>query len=359
MADEYGFDAIMRDMLARVPDTVDKREGSIIYDALAPTAYMLSVQNCMLAGLSDMLFGDTAEGEWLDRVVNDFGITREEASCAVRQIVCRDSEGELFDIPIGSRFVINGICFAVDRKLSDGCFGAVCEQAGENGNSYSGAVVPVDNIPGLGVAEMTAEPLIAARDEETDTQLRARFYQSVRETPFGGNRADYREKALGIKGVGDCVVFAASDGMGEGNVGLMIADEQGGCASETLISEVKALFGNDGDGLAPVGHSVFVKTAEKLVIDAEVKLTLKAGSSIELVAPVAVSAAEGYINGLAFDAPTVFYSKLMAEILNSHEAILDAKLTLNGGSENVSLDKSFEGYRIAAAGAITVSEAVD
>ena len=37
-SDEMTFDYIMNRMLESVPDTVDKREGSIIYDALAPSA---------------------------------------------------------------------------------------------------------------------------------------------------------------------------------------------------------------------------------------------------------------------------------------------------------------------------------
>lgn len=349
----------MARMLARVPDTIDKREGSIIYDALAPTAYMLSVQNYMLAGLSDLLFGDTAEGEWLDRIVNDFGMTREKASHAVRQIVCIDSEGKPFDIPIKSRFLINGLSFEVSEKLSDGRFSAICEQEGSIGNRYCGAVLPADNIWGLGSAVIEAEPLIAARDEETDEQLRKRFYQSVRETPFGGNRADYREKALSIEGIGACVVFAASDGMGAGNVGLIIGDERGESASETLIDAVLKLFGRDGEGLAPVGHNVLVGTGIKTEITVGIELTLKGGVDIGLVAPYAKKAAEDYINGLGFDSPTVFYAKLVSEILNSHEAILDAKVTLNGGEKNIALEKSFERFELPVAGEITIIGAVE
>ncbi len=36
--DGITFDSVMADLLAAVPDTVDKREGSVIYDALAPAA---------------------------------------------------------------------------------------------------------------------------------------------------------------------------------------------------------------------------------------------------------------------------------------------------------------------------------
>ena len=41
-SDEMTFDYIMNRMLESVPDTVDKREGSIIYDALSPAAAELA-----------------------------------------------------------------------------------------------------------------------------------------------------------------------------------------------------------------------------------------------------------------------------------------------------------------------------
>lgn len=359
MAEEYGFEEILKAMLSRVPDTVDKREGSIIYDALAPTAYMLSVQNFMLANLSDMLFADTAEGEWLERVVKDFGIEREQASCAVRRIVCRGKDGEYISVPVGSRFVINGIYFSVSEQLPDGSCKAVCEQEGSEGNKHSGTVVPVDNISELATAQLEAEPLIAARDIESDDELRERFYRSVRESPFGGNRDDYRQKALSIDGIGACVVFAASDGMGAGNVGLIVGDEQCRPAGEILLQEVRDMFGQDGNGLAPIGHTVSVKTAEELTINVDVIIRLKSGNSAEVISDYVEEAAEKYISSIGFETQTVFYSKLMAEILNSHEAILDAELTVNGETSNITLQKNFESYQVPVCGRVTVSEAVE
>ena len=53
---EWGFNQILSRMLAAVPDDVDKREGSIIYDALAPAALMMAEQYFMLKQLADMFF---------------------------------------------------------------------------------------------------------------------------------------------------------------------------------------------------------------------------------------------------------------------------------------------------------------
>ena len=53
-------------------------------------------------------------------------------------------------------------------------------------------------------------------------ELRERFAQSVRETPYGGNIADYRQKVLSIDGVGAVAVFGAP-ALGPGQVGLVLS----------------------------------------------------------------------------------------------------------------------------------------
>lgn len=50
MYESITADALLARMLARVPDSIDKREGSIIYDALMPAAIELKnyTSNLML-----------------------------------------------------------------------------------------------------------------------------------------------------------------------------------------------------------------------------------------------------------------------------------------------------------------------
>ncbi len=357
MAESYQYDTILQAMLARVPDDIDKREGSIIYDALAPTAYTLAGQSFMLGYLTDLLFGDTATGEWLDRVVGDFGLTREAATYSIRQIGCTDGAGAAFAIPIGARFAVNELTFKITEEIAAGSYKAVCEQAGTQGNCYSGAILPLDNISELGAAVLAPEPLIPARDEETDDALRARFYLSVRQTPFGGNKADYREKTLAIDGVGACVVFGAAEGMGAGNVGLMIGDENQNRATQTLVDAVQVLYGTAGDGLAPIGHHVTVGTCADLAVDVSASLILKSGASMAVVQPLVEAAIANYIENIAFDAGVVFYAKLVAEILGAHDAILDVgSVTMNGVAGNIALEKTFLNYQVPVVGEITVTE---
>lgn len=209
MAEAYEYEAILKQMLDQVPDDIDKREGSIIYHTLAPTAFVLAQQAYMIAYLTDLLFADTAQEEWLDRVTSDFGIDREQATQAVRQINTFDNSGAPKDIPIGSRFAVQDVSFTVTQKLAAGQYKAICDQSGIQGNAYGGSILPVDNINGLASAELVAPALIPARDRESDDDLRARFHTAVRQQPYGGNIADYKEKTLAIDGVGTVQVFGA------------------------------------------------------------------------------------------------------------------------------------------------------
>ena len=57
---EFDFNSILSRMLKSVPDDLDKREGSVIYSALAPAALALAEQHYMLTQFADMFFADTA-----------------------------------------------------------------------------------------------------------------------------------------------------------------------------------------------------------------------------------------------------------------------------------------------------------
>ena len=356
MAENYEYKSILQEMLAAVPNDIDKREGSVIYNTLSPVSLELGMQTYMLGYLFNLLFADTAEGEWLDRVVADFGVTRDAATQAIRKICTYDSEGNALDVPVGSRFAVEDIYLDLTEKIDTGQYKAQCEQFGTVGNQYSGTILPVDNINGLGRAELIAEPLIPARDEETDTDLRIRFYQTVRQSPYGGNIADYERETLNIDGVGAVKVFNATV-MGAGKVGLVIGDEQGHSATPELIAKVQDKMGTDGGGIAPIGHTVTVKTGTALTINVSAQIKLKVGSSFDLVKPIVEQAITDYIEGIGFADQTVFYAKLVAEILNSHESILDVgTVTINNQGKNLTLSKTYTSFQLPTVGTITVSE---
>ncbi|SDN15515.1 baseplate J/gp47 family protein [Acetanaerobacterium elongatum] len=357
MAENYEFRYILNEMLAGVPDTLDKREGSIIYDTLAPVAYEVAKQNYLISSLMSLLFPDTSQEIWLDRNADNFGLARREATCATRRVLVQDSNGAPLDVPLSSRFRVEDLTLQVTEKIAAGEFKAVAEQAGTIGNRYTGELLPVDNIVGLGTA-MLADVLIPASDTETDEELRGRLYDYLRKTPFGGNIADYEQKTLGIEGVGAVAVFTAQN-IGAGLVRLIIADEQIQPATEELITRVKNTFVGDrnGTGMAPIGHLVTVGTASLLTVDITAQVKLKTGASFALIEPLIKQAAQGYIGGIGFKEGIVYRAKLISHMLNASDAILDVRgVTINGAAENLTLTKTAYDYQIPSIGTITVTE---
>ena len=65
MYEDMTYENILQGMLNRVPEDIDKREGSVIYDALAPAAYFLADQYFQLENFVDLVLPDTALGEYL------------------------------------------------------------------------------------------------------------------------------------------------------------------------------------------------------------------------------------------------------------------------------------------------------
>lgn len=356
MAENYEYQSILQQMLDAVPDTLDKREGSVIYTALAPAALLLAQQNYMIGYLFNLLFADTSTGGWLDRVVYDFGISRDQATYAQRKITLTDTDGQPMDLPAGTRFAINSLTFALSERKAAGEYFALCEQPGTQGNLYTGELLPVDNLNGLGAAVLAPEPVVAARDAETDDALRERFYQTVRRSPYGGNIADYEQKTLEVDGVGAVQVFAAPV-MGPGRVGLVIGDEQGNRASQELVGRVQELMGVNGDGIAPIWHTVTVGTSVDLPVNVAAPVRLRTGASFEIVQPRVEDTVRAYIEDIGFTDQTVFHAKLVAAILGCHESILDVgAVTMNGAAANIALNKTFDSYEVPTIGTITVTE---
>ena len=67
MYENMTFENVMDRCLARVSASVDKREGSIVYDAIAPAAAELAILYIELAYLMDRAFPDTETSDDLTK----------------------------------------------------------------------------------------------------------------------------------------------------------------------------------------------------------------------------------------------------------------------------------------------------
>lgn len=350
------YDEILNEMLSRVPDDLDKREGSIIYTALAPVAYMLCEQQFYDEDISDSTMPDTATGELQTRLYSSLGVNRQPATYAVRRGVFTPADA---DIAIGSRFGAAGVYYAVTGSDAEGWL-LTCERAGIIGNQYFGDILPLDNLnPNLQSAELT-DVIIAGEDRENDDSYRKRFITEMRSTPFGGNIAQYEQQIKAISGVGDAVVFPAPEG--GGTVTCMIVDPDGNPVSSTLLASVQELIDPDmqgsGYGLAPIDHKVTISTPTGFAISVEASVTLDTGYTLNSIKPLISAAISQYLSaGVGFRGNPVRVAHIETAVLSVAGVIDISGLTLNGKSANITLPKLYDNYCVPMLGELTLTEA--
>lgn len=254
---EMTYEKLLADMLANVSSNVDKREGSVIWDALAPAALELSRLYKALDEVLKQGFADTAGREYLLLRALERGLEPYAATCA--GALAKISG----DVPIGARFYCEGFNWQVERHTDGQSYILRAEEAGSGPNNATGRLVPLVYIENLASAEIVDIVEPGAEAESTEA-FRARYFANLTEQSFGGNRADYISKALGITGVGAVKVTAAF--AGGGTVKLTIMNSEYNEAASELIELVQNTFdppeaSGEGLGLAPIGHKVTVVAA--------------------------------------------------------------------------------------------------
>lgn len=117
------YTEILERMMNRVSDNLDKREGSIVFDTLSPTALELQLLYIQLNTLIAEAYGDSASRDYLIMRCKERGITPYEATYAVLK-------GEFtptnIDV-IGKRFNAGSVNFTVLEKITDGEYQVQCE----------------------------------------------------------------------------------------------------------------------------------------------------------------------------------------------------------------------------------------
>ncbi|MBP1990203.1 baseplate J/gp47 family protein [Paenibacillus eucommiae] len=334
MYENQTFDTILQRMLERIPDTVDKREGSVIFDALAPAAVELTQMYFELSTILSLSFGETTSGIYLDLRAADRGLTRKAASPAQRLGVFYGVNDTPLDVPIGSRYGISGVNYAAVSRISPGNFALVAETSGTVGNLHFGALLPIDYIPGLSRAEI-ADIRIPGTDTETDEALRERYLTKVREPSTSGNAAHYRQWALEVPGVGAAKVIPLWDG--PGTVKVTIVDIERHPATPALLAEVVDYIAE----VSPIGADVTVVSAEGFPININATVTLATGYTLPNVQAAFKQAVDDYMKATAFELTYVSYARIGTLLLGTTGVIDYSSLTVNGGTVNVAIQDDY------------------
>lgn len=276
--DTQNFEEIMRRMLSRIPNGIDKREGSIIWDALAPAALEIESIYYALDGVVANTFASTSSREYLILRARERGLVPFKATKSIVKAKFNTA------VEKGVRFNANGIIFKVLEVIdsNENTYKLECEETGEVGNINEGDLVQIDFIQGLSSAKIV-ELLVIGKKEEDTEEFRKRYFNSFEEQAFGGNIADYQEKTLAVEGVGAVKVTPVWNG--GGTVKLTVLDANLNKANNDTISKVQEKIDprkdGSGVGLAPIGHIVTVETAEEVNINISMRVSFVGSMTFE------------------------------------------------------------------------------
>ena len=348
MFENMTYEALVKRALARVPPTIDKREGSMVFNGVAPSMAELAQIYIGLDFVFKATYLLTAPREYLIKRAFDRNMAPHPATAAVYRAEFNR------EVPEGTRFSCEDVNFVVTDRMDpedDTETGlshrVTCEKVGAATNQYTGQLIPVEYLDGLTRAELV-ELLVPGEDDEETEIFRQRVLDSFQSQAFGGNQADYKEKVLAMPGVaalkvhpvwneglrpstlipGDevtawleasvgalepavaawviAVYTAAKDKLLTigGTVKLVLLAANNTVPTDTLIDEVQTAVdptenAGEGLGLAPIGHVVHVTGVATEPVNVTLNLTFAPGWSWEAVKSYVEDVIDNYFVELA------------------------------------------------------------
>lgn len=376
MFESKTYEALLASAMARVTAAVDKREGSMVMNGVAPSMAELAQLYIAADFVFQATYLLTAPREYLIKRASDRNMAPYPASAAVFRAVFN------IEVPVGTRFSCEDLNFIVTGRLTDDTdtdtrlsHEVTCETVGAVANSYAGTLIPVEYVSGLTLAELVELVVPGDEEEETET-FRQRVLDSFQSQAFGGNQADYIEKVRAIAGVGAVKVHAVWNGdispselipgdevtawyeaaVGSleapvaawltaiytaaqsrkltvgGAVRLVIMASNNAVPSDTFLDEIQTAVdpvqnAGEGLGLAPIGHVVNVVGVEPETVDITLNLTYAAGWDWAAVQSYVVAVIDEYFAELAeswatADFLTVRISQIESRILSACSAMV-------------------------------------
>lgn len=334
---EFLLERMLNEIKGKYPQ-IDTREGSMIYDALAPTALELAIAYTELDNLRNESFISTAtrEGKLQRCLEQGIDITVFDASAALMQ-------GEFnVQVDIGSRWNLDLYNYTVEEYLGQDedtfyyLYSLRCESTGTAPNDIFGEITPISDAPrGLSYAVIT-ECLIEGENEASNDFIEQYYWDYVGNKATDGNVAQYELWCAEYPGIGHYKIFPLWNGPNTVKVSILSASNEQ--ATEELIQEFQDYLDPGitgmGDGVAPIGAFVTVTTATELTINITAKVSLKEGYLSTTAAEEAVAE---YLNQIAYVGDSVSYIGIAATILSADGVANVTDVVINGGTTDIEL----------------------
>lgn len=333
------YENILHRLIERVRSkypNVDTREGSIIFNALAPAAVELAIAYIALDTTLAESFVKTASRPYILLACEESGI-----DINMFEAHAGTFKGEFdVEVPIGSRWNCDLHNYVVTEQLASDneyfAYAMKCETVGSGANTTFGSLTAITDVPnGLTYAEVTA-CLIEGENEYSDEEVQEYYYNFVNSTISDGNTKQYEQWCEDYDGIGGYKVFPLWNGANTVKVSILSSSNRK--ASDTLLNEYQNYLDPGitgmGDGKAPIGAFVTVSTATEVPMAVNATITMKPGYSDTSSIDAALT---DYFAQISYDKRQVAYMSVGAIILNVEGVDSVNDLLINGSTADIQL----------------------
>lgn len=336
---EQPYEDIVQELLDDVPNHLDKREGSIIFTALAPAAKKIYDLQIQLDRVLELTFASTSESDFLELRTAEMDVHRVKAVEAVREGIFN------VRVPVGTRFYVNDLYYVTTEAGSTASMR--CETPGEAGNiPVSGTdMLPASNVEGLETATM-GRIITPGAEEQTDESLYATYVERISRPATSGNVYHYMQWAQEVTGVLRAKVIPTWDG--PLTVKVILVANDGRAPSPELIQQTFDHIEEE----RPIGAEVTVSPAVEIGVDVTAEIQIQNTTSVEEVQNDFQEALAQEFRALAFQTETVRYARVAALLLEQPGVVDWGGLTINGLTSNIELSEE----EIAVTGEVIFNE---
>lgn len=269
-------DQILSDMLEIIRDDVDKREGSVVQDMLAPPAEEFEMLGYSLEAILENGFIDTAQAQYVDKRAMEYGLYRKLEEFAKGWVHIQDAEGteiniddEIFANVEGDVVPIRIVEYAVVPESGEITVQAIAGVGGVVGNISAYSELASVSLPNAVITNPIE--FVGGVDEEPDEELKARVLLKARKPITSGNVYHYELWAREVQGISAARVTPLWDG--PGTVKVTVIDTDGRAPTTEQVQAVKEHI----ESVRPVGSDVTVVAITEVAIDVTAALVLDGG----------------------------------------------------------------------------------
>lgn len=350
---------------------VDVRPGSYWYLGTRPGIRQdARIYDVMGTDYVAAVFPLWSWGTYLDDIAGGQKVFRNAATAAKGIVTFTGLEG--VEVEPGTTVAVEGPAEQVEGKEYEVTVGGTIPEsgtidlavealaAGVAGDAPTAAVTLLQSEL-AGVESVTnADPILGGADPEDDESLRERLIEA-KDGEGPGNVTDYKVWSRAYSGeIGRVVVIPLWEGAG--TVLVIVLTASGDPVSAETVEGLQAFLDPipaKGEGIAPIGPTVTVATAEAVDVDVSAKVELEAGYTLD-GAGGTVALEEALKVAIATPVQNsqpggeVVLQSIVGAIMSVTGVHDVASVKLNGEAKNITLDS--DPAEVGSIGTITLTE---